>query len=117
MARRAEIVEAPIVLSTLLASAADGQVPVVPFSARVSGRRVVVTAVLERTAVVADHPRAHRRLVRLADVSVRPSGVAWGPPPLNDEWAARARIGRLQSARSRRHAKQAKRTANGKFGH
>lgn len=79
--------EAPVALASLVASTADGQVPVVPFSARVGGRRVIVTAVLERTAVVADHWRAERRLVRLGEVSVTSLRRDVGPA------AAQRRVG------------------------
>ena len=73
--------ECQVALSEVLAAASRRARLLVPFEGTRYGQPVVVTAVLERTAVAypVESPGDpdHRRLVRQADVTVHPGRLRW----------------------------------------
>jgi hypothetical protein len=83
MTDRRPLSAALLPLSQVVASAPDDQEPVPGFVGQVAGAEYVVTAVLQRTAVleVAGDRWADRRTAPLDDVLVNPGTIAWRAKP------------------------------------
>jgi len=84
-------VPTPLVpLSQIIAGAAEGQEPVPGFVGQVEGTDYVVTAVLERTAVleVPGDRWGDRRTARLDGVLVDEAAITWRPKPPPASYAA-----------------------------
>ncbi len=72
-------------LSEVVAHGPEDREPVPGFLASLRGKNVEVTAVLERTAVVAPigDRWADKQVVRLADLQVDPEAITWRPKPFS----------------------------------
>jgi hypothetical protein len=91
-------------LGQVVADAAEDQEPVPGFMGWFEGAEYLVTAMLQRTAVleVPGDRWADKEVVLLADVLVDPSAIRWRPkppPPNYRAWRGRRRVGADPEAR------------------
>ncbi len=93
-------------LADIIAGGAEDQEPTPGFVAWMHGENVEVTAVPERTAVVAPigDRWADKQVVRLADLLVDPEAITWGPKAVSTGFTGRRRRYTPQERQAQRAA-------------